>query len=208
MTVLTKEQYSKMGKKGGTAFRHIWTEEEKGIVRMMYKGTNKSAIDIANRLTVLTGEKITLYAVKGQVQQMGLAIDKSRRWTEREKEKLAELMGKNRPEVVARLLRRSVNSVQVMAKRLSCGKRVRDGWYTKREVSEICGVDHHKTQQWIDKGILKASFEHGARPQKDGSRCWHINEADLREFFIQHSYELTGRNVDLFQMVNILIGDR
>lgn len=208
MTTLTKEQYSKMGKRGGTAFRHTWTDEEREIVRSMYKGTNKSALDIANRLTTLSGEKITIWAVKGQVQKMGLAIDKSRRWEPKEKEKLAELMGKFRPEKVAIMLHRSVNSVQVMAKRQGCGKRVRDGWYTKREVSEICGVDHKKVQQWIDAGELKASYEHGVRPQKNGAASWHIDESDLREFFIQHSYELTGRNVDLFQMVNILVGDR
>lgn len=95
-----------------------------------------------------------------------------------------------------------------MAKRQGCGKRVRDGWYTKREVGEICGVDHHKVQQWIDTGKLKATWEHGARPQKNGSASWHIEESDFRDFLYRRSCELTGRNVDLFQMVNILVGDR
>jgi len=183
---------------------HKWTDEERDIVRRDYDGTNRSAHLIAAKLSSMTGDKITLNAVKGQVQRMGLAVSKGRRWTPREVEILADMITQYAPITIARRLNRSVNSVVVKSKRLGCSRLVRDGWYTKREVCEVLGVDHRKVQRWIDAGELKASYHHGHRPQKGGASAWHIAESDLRSFIINHSFELVGRNVDLFQIVGIL----
>ena len=206
MVVITPERKNvlvKAGRKGGSANKHKWTDEERAMVKADYTGTLASAQRIANKLTNLTGDNITLHAVKGQVQAMGLALIKSRRWTSDEEEELADIMGRYRPTVVARMLHRSINSVVVKSQRLGCGKRVRTGWYVKTEVASILGVDHKKVQKLIDAGELKATYENGCKPSHNGT-MWHIEEADLRDYIINHSMDLVGRNVDLFQIVEIL----
>jgi len=189
---------STAGKQGGSALKHKWTESERDIVRRDYHGTNDSAESIANRLGV------TLCAVKGQVEKMGLAIDKSRRWSLKEEEELAELILQYAPKTVAIRLHRSVNSVVVKSKRLGISRRFRDGWYTKSEVCEILGVDHHWIQKRIDEGLLKAFYHNDSKPQKSGGACWHIQEQNLKNFLIAHCGELVGRNVDLFTIIHIL----
>ena len=180
-------------------YRHKWTDGERDIVRRDYDGTNKSAWIIANKLDV------TFCAVKGQVQRMGIAQDKSPNWTESEIEILTKNITRYSTVTIARKLHRSINSVVLKAKRLGLSRRIRDDWYTKRDVCNILGVDHKKIQHWIDWGELKASYHHGYRPQKNGSGSWHVDKSHLRAFIISHSVELTGRNVDLFLVLQVLL---
>lgn len=186
--------------------RHIWTDAERDIVRRDYDGHNKTSERIAKNLSLITGDKITFFAVKGQAASMGIMQDKSPDWTEKEIKILTEMINERPPLTIARRLHRSVNSVVVKSKRLGLKRRYRNGWYVKKEVSEICGVDHKKVQCWIDKGWLKASWHTGNKPQKNGMSMWHIDEHDLRNFIINYHSELQGRNVDLFQIIEILTG--
>lgn len=192
------ELLSQAGKKGGAAPKHTWTEDEKDIVRRDYRGTNKCAALIATKIGV------TPCAVKGQVQKLGLAMDKSPRWTQQELDRLKKLAQKYSVETISRRLHRSRNAVAVKIKRLKISRRVRDDWYTKKEVAEICGVDHKKVQTWIDSHVLKASYHNGHRPSKYGMAMWHIEYADLRRFLIKYSDELLGRNTDIQQIIWIV----
>lgn len=182
--------------------KHHWTDEEREIVRRDYKGTNASAEAIAHRL----GNGITKWAVKGQVQMIGLAKVHRNGWSPEEDERLGQLITRYAPNTVAKMMGRGVNSVVVRAKRLGYSRRVRDGWFTKTEVCEILGVDHKWVQQRIDAGQLKASWHNGTKPTNKGSACWHIAEQDLKAFIQRYPLELTGRNVDLFTIVEILAG--
>jgi len=192
---MDKEQLSTAGIKGGNALKHRWTEDERQIVRRDYKGTTASVQMIAAHLGV------TRCAVKGQVQSMGIAMQKSPPWTKDEIERLEELIHRFSVSQIAKRLHRSCNAVKVKATRLKLKLRLRDDWYTKNEVAEICGVDHKKIQSWIDNGALKASWHNGTRPQKNGMAMWHIEAKDLRGFIINYSGELLGRNVDIQQIV-------
>lgn len=179
---------------------HNWTDEDRDIVRRDYDGTNASAQRIAGKLGV------TIFSVKGQVQSMGLAIQKSPRWSEEELARLEELIHRYSITQIAKKLKRSRNAVKIKATRLKMGLRVRDGWFTKREACEILGVDHRKVQSWIDSGALVATWHNGIRPQKNGTAMWHITTGALRSFIISYSGELLGRNVDIQQIVFILSG--
>lgn len=181
--------------------KHKWTEGERDIVRRDYQGTNASALQIANKLGV------SLYGVKAQIENMRISFRPDRRaWSPKEEEWLGELISKYPTHIVARRMKRTVNSVVVKSKRLGYLRRVRDGWYTKREVCHILGVDHHWIQARIDNGALKASWHFGIRPQKNGGAYWHIWQKDLRDFIRKHPDELHGRNVDMIQVVEILAG--
>jgi hypothetical protein len=177
---------------------HKWTEEEREIVRREYKGNNRSADIIGTQLGV------TKYAVKGQAAKMGILMPKSPPWTEKEIESLEEMIHRYSTVQVAKKLHRSINAVALKAKRLKLNRRLRDDWYTKVEVCEVCGVDHRRVQHWIDSGALKASYHNGIRPSKYGMAMWHIEATDLKQFLLNYSGELVGRNVDIQQIVWII----
>lgn len=184
-----------------SSHKHYWTDEERDIVRREYDGHNLAALKLAGNLGV------TFNAVKGQVQRMGIAIDKSRGWTDQETEILAEMITQYSPITIAKRLKRSVNSVVVKSKRLRLSRRVHDGWFTKKEVCEIFGVDHKKIQRYIDNGKLKASWHTQRKPQKNGMAMWHIKSKDLKEFIKKNIGDFQGRNVDLVMIIWILNGD-
>ncbi len=180
---------------------HRWQDWERDVVRRDYDCTRASTDRIAERLGV------SFIAVKGQVAHMGLARKTSKKpWSPEQDERLRELMPRHGPSKVAQLMHRSINSVVVRSKRLRIFCRYRDGWYTKQEVTEIFGVDHHPVQSWMDAGTLKASYHHGHRPSRNGAGAWHIDEKDLRNFLVRYPDELTGRRVDIIQIVDILAG--
>jgi len=195
------------GIKGGNAHKHKWTDEERDIVRREYDGTNQKSQQIAGKLSYITSDKVTFFAVRGQAAKMGIMQDKSPNWTERECEILSEMLGNYSSITIARRLRRSVNAVVVKSKRLGLSRRTRDGWFTKKEVCEIMGVDHKKIQGYIDRGDLKAGYHTGVKPQKNGGACWHIKQADLIDFINKNAGDFLGRNVDLVTIVWLLNGD-
>jgi len=186
---------------------HNWTDEEREIIRRDYSHTRASAIHLAEKISYLSGTKVTEFAVKGQISMMGIAKRSDRHpWSQKEKDKLARLMSHYPPLTVARKMHRSVNSVVVMSKRLGISRRHRDGWFTKREVCEILGMDHKWVQRRIDSGALKAAPHYETIPQKLGGSAWHIEEKDLGDFIRRHPEALTARNVDLIMIVDMLAG--
>lgn len=189
------------GIKGGSAPKHRWADEEKEIVRRDYAHTRQSAKEIGGRLGV------TEFAVKGQVSMMGLGNHDNRHpWTPKEDAKLERLLRRWGPRTVAVKMHRSLNSVVIRSKRLNICRRHHDGWFTKKDVCEILGVDHKWAQARIDSGALKAYSHYGSKPSKYGMSAWHIEEADLKEFIRRYPQELTARNLDMIMVVDILVG--
>lgn len=187
-----------MSHKRQKSTNHKWTDKDKEIVRRDYKGTNASAQAIADHLGV------TRCGVKGQAQKMGIMQQKSPNWTQEEYHILKENVHRKSIGQIAKMLGRSANAVKIKATRLKLQLRKRNGWYTKSEVMEICGVDHKKVQEWIDSGSLPASWHFGNKPGGPGQASWHIDYEDLRNFLLVYCGELLGRNVDLQQIVWIV----
>lgn len=186
---------------------HKWTDEERAIIRRDYKHSRASCQEMADYLSCHTGERITAFAVRGQVTSMGIAKSDDRRpWTPAEEMKLWELMSSFCPRVVAKKMHRSINSVVVKSKRLKISRRCRNGWFTKRDVMEILGHDHKWIQRRIDSGALKATYHYGHRPSQIGSSMWHIAEADLKHFIKTYPEELVGCNIDIITIVDIISG--
>jgi hypothetical protein len=193
---------------------HRWTPEELDLIRVEYKGTLKSAEIIAKRISALTGDTISSQAVKKQAVNNGLTTRRCKIWDDKELEYFIKLIGKYSMKDMLRKMKaagykRTMKSLDAKLSELNMKADDRDGWYTKVEVCEILGVGRETVQKWIDSKSLKATYHHGVEPTKDCGRAyWHIEESDLRDFIIKHSMDLTGRNVDLFQIVTILMSDR
>jgi hypothetical protein len=178
-----------------------WTEQDRDTVRSDYKGTDASAREIAQRL----GR--TMVAVKCQVKLLGIGRRTDRhRWDPQQDEQLRRLLPRYAALTVARRLGRSVNSVVVHSKRLGIHRRIHDGWYTENDVCEILGVNHHWIRRRIDSGALRATYHNGRRPTNHGSAMWQITARALRAYIRRYPDELTGRNVDIIQIVELLAG--
>lgn len=164
-----------------------------------YKGDGASAQAIAD------GLNISFYAVKAQVQKMGISFQDRHYWTKEEDERLEEAIPRDCPGKVAKLMHRSINSVVLRAKRLGLSRRDRNGWYTKLDACELLGADHKWLQLRIDCGALKARPHNpDVPPQKDGGACWEIKEEDLIDYIRTYPQELMGRNVDIIGLVDLL----
>jgi hypothetical protein len=180
---------------------HQYTGDEREIIRRDYRGTRESAKAIAQAIGA------TEYGVRGQIYKMGLAKKTDRRnWDPKQDNELRKLLPHYCVEEIARRMNRSVNSIVVRAKRLRLHRRSHDDWFTKKEVCEILGVDHHWVQRRIDSGALKATYHNGCRPSQKGMAMWHIEQEDLRTFIRRYPQDLEGRNVDLIAIVEILAG--
>lgn len=190
---------SRAGVKGGSAPKHKWTEEERAIVRRDYAGTYESARIIAEKLGV------TMFAVKGQIQHMGITFYRHRPWSDDELETLGELVHKHSCSQVAKMMHRSPTAVRIKAIRLKLSPCQRDGWYTLQDVCQILGVDHKKVKRWIDQGVLTGRLHDEHAPARTGAML-HVEEDDLRAFIRRYPQELVGRNVDIIQIVDLLAG--
>ena len=185
--------------------KHRWTEDEEAIVRQQYRGTHQSCRDIADYLN-RAGAKppISQFAVQGRVPKLGIGQRENRRWTEYEMNRLREWTGQYSPVVIAEKLKRGVGSVSVKMRKMGLSRRAKTGWYTKKDVAEMLGVDHKKVQRWMDSGYLKA-VPYQEMPQKNGGGQWYIKEEDMRAFLLRYPQELVGRNLDVCQIFDILV---
>ena len=178
-----------------------WTQDELDLIRSRFQQDNRSVKELANALRASPPQIVY------QVNRMGIRIRTDQRpWTLEEDEMLRGLMSRKSPSKVAKLMNRSINSVTVRAKRLGLEKNDRDGWYTLTEVSEILGRDHKWLLKRIENGSLKANHHHEREKPQAGRRDWHVEQKDLKDFIRKYPEELTSRNVDLIQMVEILAG--
>lgn len=197
---MNTETLTTAGQRGGSAPKHKWTDEEREIVRRDYRGNRQSAEAIAVHLGV------SYYGVKGQVQKMGISFQDRHFWTPEQDDMLRELIPRYSVHTISKRMHRSINSIVVRSKRLRLRRRVREGWYTKVEVCEILGVDHYWLQKRIDSRALRATWHTESRPMQGGGACWHIMEEDLKHYIRAYPQELIGRNVDIIQIVEILVG--
>ena len=180
---------------------HLWTVEERSVIRSDYKHTRASRQDLARRLGVSEN------AVAGQVSEMGIAKSDDRHaWTIKEKKRLAGLLPRYCVRKVARMMHRSINSITVMAKRIHVSRLCREGWFTKNEVIGILGHDHKWIQRRIDDGCLPATYHYETIPSKNGMSAWHIEETALVNFIRTYPQDLVGCNIDIIMIVELLAG--
>lgn len=179
---------------------HKWAEGEEDILRRGWDNTKVTGCRLAATIGVTYG------AARLRASKMGLfkrTDYRKRAWTPGEDGQLEEMVHRLALTTIARKLHRSTIAVCVRAKRLGLIRRVRDGWYTQREVCEILGMGHKWVQRRIDSGDLKATYHNGRKPKRTGMAMWHIEDDDLRDYICSHAHELNGRNVDLVTIIGL-----
>ena len=179
---------------------HRWSPAEIEILRQGWRpGRNNSAL--------ATQLDRSLRSMKNKAGCLGLSEPaRFRFWTPREDEQLREMIGWLPARKIAKRIGRSEVAVHARSLRLGLSWDDRNGWYTARDVSEILGMDPHWVRKRIGDGTLAASPAGGGEPGWDAPYAWRIERRDLRSFLRRHPHELTGRNVDIVQVVEILAG--
>lgn len=175
-----------------------WTPPEHSIVRLYFKGTRES-IDF---ITQVIQDRFGIYrsydAVRHQAKLMGLTKCKGLRWGKKDAELITELAGKYTAKQIARKLNRSLHAIHSKARKLgvvldSCS---RNDWYTLCDLMEIFGVADSTINNWVSQKLLKCT--------KYDEGTYKFQSKDVKSFICKYPMELTGRNVDLLQIVGIL----
>jgi hypothetical protein len=126
------------------------------------------------------------------VRQFGIREKQSYRpWTNKEQQKLLDLIASHPLHEVTLLLRRSPASVHSMLRRLGANARIGQDWFTKYTLAEALHVRAEEVQKWIDREWLKCRIVETGRLKKE-----IIDAADFCEFCKRHRAEIVGRRLN------------
>ena len=126
------------------------------------------------------------------VRQIGIRDKQSYRpWTNKEQQKLLDLIASYPVHEVALLLRRSSASIHSMLRRLGANVRMGQDWFTKYTLAEALHIRAEEVQKWIDRGCLKCRIVETGRLRKA-----IIDAADFCEFCKHHRAEIVGRRLN------------
>lgn len=179
--------------------RH-WTKKEEDIIRDFYTGTKESLLALMERLQ----NTRTYSAVKNKAYELGLPrISNRKGWVKAEENALERMVGTMPYHKIAERMGRSTTAVYSKAIRMGLDNNFKDGWYSAYEASFILGVREQRIASYIQEGILKAT-RHGNGEVK--GNLWHIETKDLRDFIRRYPGELVGKDIDVFQLVEVLCG--
>lgn len=182
----------------------VWSEGEKEIVRQYYDSTPASRSLIADNILRKFNIRRTPEAIRRQASCLGLTNSHYTKWSPDEIKLLEDMIGTYNTKQLAARLGRTQKSVIKKCQDLGLSMAIRNDWYTKSEVAHILGVGDKTVQKWINAGKLTACHHN---PQNPDHSVWHININALRKFICRYPTELTGRNVDILQLVTILYSD-
>jgi hypothetical protein len=126
------------------------------------------------------------------VRQVGVREKQSYRpWTNKEQQKLLDLIVSHPVHEVTLLLHRSPASIHSMLRRLGANGRMGQDWFTKYTLAEALHIRAEEVQKWIDRGWLKCRIVETGRLRKE-----IIDADDFCEFCKYHRAEIVGRRLN------------
>lgn len=184
-------------RRGGVEQKWFMTDRARSMILNEYDSKNRR--EIARRLAVPP------WIVSKWAGDLGVRRVKEKPWTSEQVaflERNVSTMGWKR---LSRELGRSVCAIKLKAKRLRCGKIVRDG-YTAHMLTGLFGVDHRAIERWIGRGWLKARRRRTDRTPAQGGDAYFITDRSLRRFICKHPDEIDLRRVDRFWFIDLAFG--
>jgi hypothetical protein len=166
--------------------KYYFTGELLTELRAAYAGNKPAITKALNRLEHKTGWPRWAFTVEAR-RRGWITADHRRTWTPEEVEYLCNHVGVLSARRIAKLLRRSVESVTSKAERLELSRKVREG-YTFADLQSVFGEHYSKVRRWYDRGLLGRGRRNGAEVR--------IAERDLARFIREHSSEYDLRRVD------------
>lgn len=184
-----------------------WTPEELELVRREYDRSWATAERLATQLhrtpTAIKSKAIALRVTRAHRTRLAWSKADIEFLEEHYQQRSCQWIGAHLPD-----RHRSKDAVRGMAALLRLQLAGREGWYTMGDVAGMLGVDNSWVRRYIQSGALVATEHYDGRegaPGTMGTR-WHITTKDLRRFLSnpEHLGALTGRNVDLVALVDVL----
>jgi len=188
--------------------KYFLTDEEIRIIRDIYDGTTVKT----NKIMRAFGHKYPRWYIKRKAQEMGLArCHKQPDWSEKEVEYLHKHFPSKGFVTIQNGLKRinggvlrSITGIVLKKRRLHINKRS-DG-FTMRMVEDLLGADHHKIEKWVHFGWLKDGHKGTERTNIQGGDMHHFEAKNLKDFVINHPFEIDIRRVESFSFIQLLSG--
>lgn len=188
--------------------KYFPTEDELKIIRDIYDGTTIKT----NKIVRFLSCKYPRWYIKRKAQEMGLArCHKQPDWSEKEVSYLHEHFPSKGFVAIQNGLKRinggilrSVTAIVLKKKRIGISKRS-DG-FTMRMVEDLFGADHHKIEKWIHWGWLQDGRKGTERTEVQGGDMHHFEAKNLKDFVINHPFEIDIRRVESFSFIQLLSG--
>jgi hypothetical protein len=181
-----------------TNIKPRWQPGEMEILRLHYNSTVKNRKYIRDLILAEFGVDRSLTSIQDKASSMSITRPMFVKWTKEEEKKLEDWAGTYSTQTIADKLSRRVGSVEKKCHELKIKlhARMRHGWYTISDINSIFGVSDSTVHKWINSKKLKNEEFNGF--------IYKVTQKNLREFVINYPMELTGRNVDMAQLVEIL----
>jgi hypothetical protein len=91
---------------------------------------------------------------------MGLPSKKPyRRWSKKESDQMLQLLESQSKRTVALKLKRSLDSIDSMQRRLGVNSKMYGDSFSKHQLAALLHIRHQTIQKWIDDGLLNARIE-------------------------------------------------
>lgn len=172
---------------------HNWTNEEKEVIRREYNNGHNE--ELSRRCGV------TLGMLTYQAGKLGLHKQVTRYpWTKDDDASLKRYAAKYNIPTIAKKMGRSMHSIYCRRRILRITYPNRE-WYTLGEARRIIGCGDTVIKRYISNGELKAIQHSGSK-----GYYWKVYRKDLRLFIRTYPEALSGRNVDIVTIVDILCG--
>jgi hypothetical protein len=188
--------------------KYFPTDEEIQAIKKFYDGKTTST----NKIMSLFAHKYPRWYIKRKAQEMGLArCHKQPDWSEWEVSYLHEHFPSKGFVAIQNGLKRinggilrSVTAITLKKKRLHINKRS-DG-FTMRMVEDLLGADHHKIEKWVHWGWLQDGRKGTERTEVQGGDMHHFETKNLKDFVINHPFEIDIRRVESLSFIQLLSG--
>ncbi len=171
-----------------------WSKKARSLVRNHRKADGP---ELKNLMTALAQESGNPRRECWRfAHRMGVKkVFRHRRWTDSEQQRLLQLIERQTLPEVAKRLRRSERAVREKLEDLGANACMGKDWFTPRTLALAIHAGYGKVQQWIDRGLLKAT-EQGIGTFKHVL----ITADDFCRFCKEHRQELIGRRLNLARL--------
>jgi hypothetical protein len=183
--------------------KYAWLPQHDAYLRAHYYGGLHQRGRVIRELARQTG--FPHWYIKRQARRLGLSMKQDRRpWTREDLDSLDRLLGKVSAATIAKRLKRTETSVVMKIKALGHSRRVSEG-YTRRDLEECLGEDHHKIQKWIGNGWLRDRLQGTQRHDGNGHDIHRFREKDILGFVKQRPQEINLGKVDQVWFLDLVL---
>jgi hypothetical protein len=142
---------------GNSNRKYVFTPALRTELRLAYAMPKSARAAAITALQTKTGWPRHVFLL--EAKRMDIVTSHRRPWTSEEDSTLAAALGRLCVNEIAKLLRRTHESVKARAERLEMVLRVQSSGYGIADLAKILGVPRHRIHDWIEKGLIGSPDE-------------------------------------------------